>query len=192
MSNTALKELPEYEAELKTSSIISDNESIKYKPSTKHHLVSVEQLPVENETKIEIENENKKATSCLRQSSANSLGVSKIVEADFYCVISLVNKITEELEARVYELQSKDYVMDIEIPFSSFDEQDIPRIKTDSIFYWQIGTKTRYVKSKHSNNFSKISENFSEYRMRLTYVSKRAVKNRIKSRTEHFKKAFSI
>lgn len=113
------------------------------------------------------------------------------IEADFYCVISRVDNDKKELQARVYDQKEKVQVMDICIPFSSFSPDDILRINENSIFYWKIGTRTSVIKSK-KNGTSKISNNFSEYRMRLRYVSKRAVEERLQPRIQRFEKVFSL
>lgn len=191
MSNTALKEIFEYKDGFEILNSTSGDSSLKNDLFSIPKIIEdSEQNPdnvVDSEVKIEIE----KPISYQSNSTSPSLSATRNLEANFYCIIFLIDDAKKELEARVYEQEDKNYCMNIRIPFSSFSSDDILKIKINSIFYWHIGSKTTVVPSKRKGS-SKKTVNFSEYRMRLSYVSKRAVQERIRTRHLHFQNAFSL
>lgn len=123
-----------------------------------------------------------------KTSTQSTTAKTKIVlEAEFNCVISeIIEK--KAIVARVYDPKENIQVMEIDLPFSSFDKDDQKLIKLNAIFYWRVGTKKSYLK-KHSESFT--SKNFSSFKMKRVYTSKIFHERKILSQLNAFNSVFS-
>lgn len=118
----------------------------------------------------------------------NKQQVVEDLESEFFCTIDSVDEVNKELCASVYDIEENMQVMTITVPFSNFLNSEVSKIIPNAGFYWRIGTRTT---NKNLNNkLVPHSENFSDFRMRLTYVSPRALKGRLENNFQKYSNIF--
>jgi len=113
---------------------------------------------------------------------------SENLEGEFHCVIDSVDSENRMISARVYDIKNKVQVMVIDSSFDEFLEDEQSKIMPNATFYWRMGMRTHFIESKTKKNQN--TKLFSEFRMRLSYVSKRAVATRLASRLDKFDNIF--
>lgn len=110
------------------------------------------------------------------------------LENEFFCTIDSVDADAKELEASVYDIKENIQVMSITVPFSEFLDSEVNKIVPNAGFYWRIGT--RKIVKELTNKTITNSETFSDFRMRLTYVSSRALKGRLDNNYQKYSTLF--
>jgi hypothetical protein len=114
---------------------------------------------------------------------------SEVLDGEFYCIIDSVDYVDKEVSARVYDMKNKVQVMTITANFDEFLESEQNKIVSNAMFYWRMGSRTLMTTSKKSKTFNQ-TKLFSEFRMRLNYVSSRALETRLQSRVDKFSNLF--
>lgn len=133
--------------------------------------------------------DNAKSSNAI--STRVKLRTDEILESEFYCIIRSVDEVAETIYADVYDIVDNVQVMDITANFSEFLESERNKIVPNASFYWRIGSRNMLVKRRKDNSEYLRSSVFSEFRMRLTYVSPRSLKGRLESKVQKHSSLFS-
>ena len=114
---------------------------------------------------------------------------SEKLDDEFYCIIDSVNFEQKTITAKVYDIVEKIQIMDISSDFDEFSKQEQDNIKNNAIFYWRIGSRT--ITKIKGDKESKQTKNFSEFRMKLSYISPRSLETRLQSKVNRLSKIFA-
>lgn len=106
------------------------------------------------------------------------------VDLKFYCIIDTINTELQTLEATAYNEKTRETEMSLNLEFSDFSEGDLALLAEGAIFYWKIGSKLTTSFSKTKARMQSKRTNFSEYKMKRTYVRPDSVCQRIKKQME--------
>lgn len=111
------------------------------------------------------------------------------IEADYYGVINSVDLDDKMLSAVIYEKTENVVLMEVDIPFTEFQESDHALFKQNSVFYWQIGKKLEYKQNKRGS-IKQSQTNFSSLRMRRVFVDMKKQDKRVQSLSNKYKNIF--
>lgn len=114
--------------------------------------------------------------------------VEETLENEFYCIVDSVNYEIKEITARVYDMAEHIQLLEISAAFSEFLDSEQDKIHKNAVFYWRIGSRT-ITEIKGKKEFKQV-KSFSNFRMRLLYVSKRALESRVQAKVEKYSKLF--
>lgn len=112
------------------------------------------------------------------------------IENEFICIINSVDWETESICASVYDVVDRIQLLEISAKFSEFLESEREKIIPNATFYWRIGARTITRKILGKKDIGQ-TRSFSEFRMRLSYVSPRSLEGRLESRTKKYSKLFA-
>ncbi|EKA7379948.1 TPA: hypothetical protein ACMDO2_000706 [Vibrio parahaemolyticus] len=138
-------------------------------------------------TLVSDEGEEKKSTET--QPSIKTRVVESL-ENEFLCVIDSVDYASESVDVSVYDIKDKVQVLEISSHFNEFLPTERDKIRPNASFYWRVGSRTVTSMRNDGKEYSKNSL-FSEFRMRLNYVSRRALQGRLESRVAKYSELFS-
>lgn len=103
------------------------------------------------------------------------------LDVEFYCVVDSINLEAETLEATVYNKLTNEQEMALSLEYHDFIKSDRSLITVNTIFYWRMGTKHTSTFSEKKKRFVTQSSNFSEFRVKRSFVKKESVKSRIEN-----------
>lgn len=112
------------------------------------------------------------------------------LEDEFLCVISNVDFESRQLSARVYEINDNIQIMDVQVGFDEFENDDISLVKLNAIFYWRMGRKIETLVNK-KGIIVKQSSNFSSLKMRRVFSSTRFHRTHISKKNHQFSSVFT-
>ena len=141
---------------------------------------------LQKETQPIIENESDISSP---QISPERSVVLESIENEFLCIIDCVDWETESIRASVYDVVEHIQLLEISAKFSEFLESERRKIIPNATFYWRIGTRTVTRRNLGRKDIGQ-TRSFSEFRMRLNYVSPRSLEGRLESRTKRYSKLF--
>jgi len=154
-------------------------------------LRSVEDAPLSANSNLltekqDLNSKNKGTESLLRVTPKAKLHL----EADYFGVISFVDIEAHSISASIYDKKERVELMEIEIPFSNFKEEDHCLFESGAVFYWQVGKKETFSKNKRGHIKSN-QVNISQMRMRRAFVDMSKQEKRIENLSEKYRKVLS-
>ncbi|EOV0352480.1 hypothetical protein ACOIPL_001299 [Vibrio fluvialis] len=101
------------------------------------------------------------------------------VEIEFYCIVDHVDRGHRSLDATVYNKQTSEIEMSLNLDFDDFLPSDQNLLRENAVFYWKIGVKhvTKFSQKKGCNVTQ--SSNFSEFRVKRAFVKPESVSSRL-------------